>query len=176
MFDQLFFSLYPFPAARVFILHLHPYSVGTHSVFVSLVDTQNIIISHPVSSLVYIYTTLSRGRSALAMVSNFPDCDWLVLLTFPDLCIDISCSLQWISQHRCVRPKTAASKGEYRSCWCGGIGECVSSSLVLHRGITNYSLLGNTAKYMPAVMCDVLCVRGGGDCEWFTTYHSNLVA
>ena len=40
-----------------------------------------------------------------------------------------------------------------------------------------YSLLGNTAKYMPAVMCDVLCVRGGGGgCEWFTTYHSNLVA
>ena len=52
-----------------------------------------IIFSHPVSSPVSIYTTLSRVRSALAMVSNFPDCDWLVLLTFPDLCIDnISCS------------------------------------------------------------------------------------
>ena len=89
-----------------------------------------IIFSHPVSSPVSIYTTLSRVRSALDMVSNFPDCDWLVLLTFPDLCIDnISCSSPMdISATVCVLPKTVASKGQYRSCWCGGIGDCVSSS------------------------------------------------
>ena len=72
----------------------------------SLWSIRNIIIfPHPVSSPVSIYTTLSRVRSALDMVSNFPDCDWLVLLTlvFP-ICVSIIlvARLQWIFQQRCV--------------------------------------------------------------------------